>query len=94
MPTTNIIGYLWSQRQDLNIDGVPDLFELIHDLTAHGVDVVTVEDITILGSPVGTSVQLAMREPEEWAELVENAILEASVDRTIAMLHFRERDPE
>lgn len=91
MPTTNIIGYLWSKRQELDLDGLPDVLEMAADLQRNGLQCVQVEDITILGMYMEPSVHLVLRDPLDWATLVEDAIITATVERTIDMLH-EERD--
>lgn len=91
MPTSNIIGYLWSNRQDLDIDGLPDLLQVISDLQRCGLDAVRVEELKVFGAPVGTSVQLVERTAEEWSSLVEEALVQSAIEHTIDMLH-EERD--
>lgn len=90
MPTTDIIGYLWGNRQAFEFDGIPDVLQTIADLQRTGLECIRVEDVMIFGSPAGTSVQLVRREPEEWAGLIEDALIQNSIEHTIQMLH----DPE
>lgn len=94
MPTTNIIGYLWSERQQLYLYSLTDVLQLTHDLVAGGLDCIRVEDIAPFGIPTGqASVQILMKEPEEWASLIHEAILHASVEHTIHM-HHQDGDEE
>lgn len=90
MPTINIIGYLWSKRQELELDGLPDVLEMVADLQRTGLECVQVADIVILGMYVEPSVHLVLRTPEDWASLVEDAIITASAEHTIGMLHQHE----
>ena len=85
MPALDIIGYLWSKRQHLDIDGLPDILELVADLQRGGLDCIRVDDVKVLGSPVGVSVQLIRKEPEEWYSLVHEIIVDSAVARTISM---------
>lgn len=87
MPTTNIIGYLWHNRQDLNLDGLPDVLDMVADLQRLGMTCVRVETISVLGQPATASVQLVMLPDEDWAKLVENALINASIENTIHMFH-------
>jgi hypothetical protein len=88
MPTSNIIGYLWSQRQDLDIDGIPDLLQLVSDFQRLGLECVRIDEISIFGLEVEPSVTLIRRETEEWQPLVEEALVRASVEHTLHMLHW------
>lgn len=87
MPTTDIIGYLWLKRQDLELDGLPDVLNLIADFQELGLECIRVNGYSIFGVPTGAVVQLIQREHEEWDELIHNALLSAAVGNTIAMLH-------
>ena len=89
MPTMNIIGYLWSRRQHLELDGISDVLEMVADLQRLGLDCVRAHDIEILGIPRPDipAIQLVEREPHDWALLVEDAIIHSTVEDTIHMLH-------
>ena len=87
MPTTDIIGYLWYNRQALNLDGLPDVLELVADLQRSGLECIRVEDMKVLGQRTGTTVQLVRRERAEWDRLVHDTIINASVEHTTSMFH-------
>ena len=87
MPTTNIIGYLWSQRQALGIKTPADVLSFAADLQRLSTDVVRLDDIKVLGNSVGTSVQLVEHTDEEWASIVFDGIMAASVEGAALMLH-------
>ena len=88
MPTMDIIGYLWSKRQDLDLYSVPDAIQLAHDLVVAGLDCIEVQDIEVFGVSTGeVSVQWDRRTPEEWEPLVENAIAKAATEHVIHMFH-------
>ena len=87
MPTTNIIGYLWSQRQALDIKTPADVLSFAADLQRLSTDVVWLDDIKVLGNSVGTSVHLVERTDEEWAFIVFDGIMAASVENAALMLH-------
>lgn len=87
MPTTDIIGYLWSNRQDLSLSGVADVLEFAADLQRTGLRCVDLDDVKVMGTPVAVTVQWQRLEPAEWAVLVEDAIVTASASHTIEMLH-------
>lgn len=88
MPTTHIIGYLWNHRKALDIQSIPDMLQLMSDLQRNGCEVVRVEDVVVLGKPIGaTSVSWVSLTDEEWAERIEEAILKGAIEHTIHMLH-------
>lgn len=87
MPTTDIIGYLWYNRQALDLDGLPDVLELVADLQRAGLGCVRVEDRRVLGQLAGTSVQLIRKEHSKWDDVVYDAILRTSVEHTTHMIH-------
>jgi len=87
MPTTNIIGYLWSQRQALDIKTPADVLSFAADLQRLSTDVVRLDDIKVLGNTVGTSVQLVEHTDDEWASIVFDGIMAASVENAALMLH-------
>lgn len=87
MPTTDIIGYLWYNRQALDIDGLPDVLELVADLQRSGLECIRVEDMKVLGQRAGTTVQLVRKERAEWDRLVHDTILRAAVEHTADMIH-------
>lgn len=93
MPTTNIIGYLWHNRQALDIDGLPDVLQMVADLQRHGLECVQVKDIEIMGAYVTTNTWLVEREDSEWAWRVEDAIVTSAVEHALDMLH-EDGDPE
>ena len=80
MPTIDIIGYLWTNRQALGLEGLPDVLQMASDLQRTGVEVVRAEDLTVFGITSGASVVMIERTHEEWGGLVESAIIQASVD--------------
>lgn len=79
MPTSDIIGYLAENRQDLHLDTNADILRMAADLEAHGLKLVRIEPTTIFGVATGVSIQWVHLESEEWAELIHSAILDASV---------------
>ena len=87
MPTTNIIGYLWSKRQLLDLDTPADVLEMVADLQRLGVECVRLSDIKVLGVPVSASVQITEADEVTWKELVHEAVLAASVEDTVHMLN-------
>lgn len=87
MPTTDIIGYLWGNRQALDLEDLADVLAMASDLQRGGLEVVRAQDITVLGTPVGTSVQLIRNEQLDWDILVHDAVLQASVEHTAHMFH-------
>lgn len=79
MPTINIIGYLWHNRQALDLDGLPDVLEMVADLQRLGLECVRAHDVFIMGSLIDTPiVELITRTSDEWAPLVENIIVSAA----------------
>ena len=94
MPTTDIIGYLWDHRQELEISDVPDLLAFMADLQRIGLEAVRVEDRTIFGSYAGAAVTWPRLPAEEWGELVHAAILSSAVESTARMLHPEDGDEE
>lgn len=87
MPTTDIIGYLWYNRQALDLDGLPDVLDLVADLQRSGLECVRVEDLKVLGQLAGTTVQLVRKERDEWDLLVHDTIVNAAVEHTASMFH-------
>ena len=75
MPTTDIIGYLWSNRQELEIADIPDLLRVVADLQDAGLECVRVSDFLVLGVATGSTVQWVQLEDANWADLVHTAIL-------------------
>lgn len=80
MPTIDIIGYLWTNRQALGLEGLPDVLQMASDLQRAGIETVRAEDLTVFGIMSGASVVLIERPHEEWEDLVGSAIIQASVD--------------
>lgn len=88
MPTMDIIGYLWSKRQDLNLYSVPDVLQLVSDLERNGLECVEVKDVEVFGVSIGQpSVSWTRLSEEEWEWMVENAIAKAAAEHSIHMLH-------
>lgn len=87
MPTTDIIGYLWYNRQALDLDGLPDVLDLVADLQRSGLECIRVEDMKVLGKLAGTTVQLVRKERDEWDRLVHDTIINAAVEHTTNMFH-------
>lgn len=88
MPTMDIIGYLWSRRQDLDLYSVPDALQLAADLSRNGLECVEVKDIEVFGVSLGEpSVTWVRLDPEEWEWMVENAIARGATEHAIHMLH-------
>ena len=87
MPTTNIIGYLWSQRQALGIKTPADVLSFAADLQRLSINVLRLSDIKVLGAPVGVSVQLVEHTDGEWADIVFDGIMSASVENAAHMIH-------
>jgi hypothetical protein len=84
MPTVDIIGYLWSKRQALGLDGIPDALQMASDLQRAGLEAVRVEDQTVFGVPTGVAVTLVRRDPVAWDDLVSNAIVSAAAQDFMA----------
>lgn len=83
MPTTDIIGYLWSSKQALDLDGVPDCIQMAADLQRSGVECVRLMESKILGVTVSSTTHFVRRPDTEWADLVAEAIrLAAARDLT------------
>lgn len=87
MPTTDIIGYLWTERQHLDLDGLPDVLQMVHDLAEAGLPVVILDEHKVLGLVIGTTARLVRRTPAEWSNLVEKAIIDASLQGIEDMVH-------
>jgi len=92
MPTTDIIGYLWSNRQELEIADIPDLLRVVADLQDAGLECVRVSDFRVLGVATGSTVQWVQLEDANWADLVHTAILSSAVENTVNMLHSEDGD--
>lgn len=92
MPTSDIIGYLWSKRQALDIQTTSEAVSLTADLLESGVDCIQVEDIRVLGSVIGVSTSYPRKTEEEWDRLVHDAILRSAVANTVHMMIDREDD--
>lgn len=87
MPTMDIIGYLWSKKQDLDLYSVPDALQLATDLSRSGLECVEVEDIEVFGISLGApSVTWVRLSAEEWEWLVEDALARAAAEHAIHML--------
>lgn len=88
MPTMDIIGYLWSRKQDLNLYSVPDVLQLASDLSRAGLECLDVKDIEVLGVSIGQpSVAWVRLSAEEWEWMVEDAIAKAAAEHAIHMIH-------
>jgi hypothetical protein len=88
MPTTTIVGYLWRNRKDLGIESIADALQVVSDLTRQGVPTVTLEDERLLGMRTGhVYTGWIKREPEEWATIVEKAIMESAVQNALDGMH-------
>lgn len=88
MPTVDIIGYLWSRRQDLELYSLPDVIQFTSDLMRGGLECIRVRDIEIFGFSTGLpSIEYVRKEAEDWESLVHNAIIAASVEGVIHMSH-------
>lgn len=86
MPTQDIIGYLWSKRQELDLYSVSDVLQMTRDLNEVGLSAVSVSQLSVLGIQTDeVSVVWDRRTPDEWAKLVENAIAKAAVEHTSHM---------
>lgn len=85
MPTSDIIGYLWQKRQDLDLYSLPDVLDMVANLQRLGLDCVRAEDTIIFGVPAGASIQFVRLEIEEWDRLVHAALLDAAVQNAIHM---------
>lgn len=86
MPTINIIGYLWHNRQALNLDGLPDVLEMVADLQRLGLECVRVGDILVFGVPIEEpSVELMTRTSDEWSRLVEDLIVSSAAEEAAHM---------
>ena len=94
MPTTDIIGYLWSNRQELELDGLPEVLHMIADLQEVGLECVEVGEVKVFGVPLEASGRLIRRTDEEWNDLVHKAILSSAVEHTIGMIHQHEDGDE
>lgn len=94
MPTTDIIGYLWSNRQELELDGLPDVIHMAGDLQHIGLACVEISEISVFGISLETRSSLVLRTTEEWADLVHKAILSSAIEHTVDMLHVSGGDDE
>lgn len=94
MPTTDIIGYLWTQRQALDLYSVSDVLQLVADLTRQGLDAVELVELTVMGVPLDHSSVVWRRcQPEEWEALVAETISKGATEHALEMLyHPEERD--
>lgn len=88
MPTTDIIGYLWTKRQELNLYSLSDVFQLVADLSRNGLECVDVTDVAVFGVSIGQpSIAWVRLSEEEWDWMVADAIAQASVEHAVHMLH-------
>ena len=87
MPTTDILGYLWTKRQALELADIPETVELAADLQRAGLECIRIETRRVLGRTAGSSVQLVRKTPEQWAVLVEAVIVNSAVEHASSMLH-------
>ena len=95
MPTTDIIGYLWSKRQALELDGIPDVLNMVSDLQHVGLICVEVSEIKVFGAVIDTQGRLVKLDAAEWDELVHAALLSSAVEHTTNMIRrHEERDEE
>ena len=94
VPTTTIIGYLWSKREALDVQDMPELLRLLADFNELGVDFLSIHEMTILGKPAGTEVMLDRKEPSDWDDLLARAITTAAVEDTVAMTTYRMEDDD
>lgn len=94
MPTTDIIGYLWSRRQDFDIRSQAEAIIMAGDLVEIGLPCIEVEDAKILGQVVGASTKYLRHTADEWDALVHDKVVEASALHATHMLDGWESDDE
>lgn len=94
MPTTDIIGYLWGNRQELELTTLSDALHLAADLEHVGLTCVSIEEVKVFGTTLETRGEFIRRTPEEWDRLVHAAILSSAVEHTTGMLHTQDGDAE
>lgn len=88
MPTMDIIGYLWSRKQDLNLYSEADVLQLASDLARSGLECLDVTDVEVFGVSIGQpSVAWVRLSDEEWEWMVEDAIAKAAAENAIHMIH-------
>lgn len=82
MPTTDIIGYLWTQRQALGLYSLADVLQMVLDLSVAGLDCIRVDDIEVFGAPTGEArVEYVRLTSDDWAERVSRFISAAAVEQ-------------
>lgn len=87
MPTMDIIGYLWSKKQDLDLYSVPDVLQLASDLARNGLECIDITDIEVFGVSIGQpSIAWVRLDEEEWSWMVENALASAAAEHAVHML--------
>lgn len=94
MPALDIIGYLWTKREALDIESLPAAMNFAADLMTAGLDCIQVQDVKVLGQVIGVSTSYPRKTEEEWDEIVEAAIVDAAVAHTVHMMSDREDDDE
>lgn len=92
MPSTDIIGYLWSKRHAFDIQAPSEAVRLAADLLDGGLDCIHVEDQLTLGIVSGVTTEYPRKAPEEWDDLVHKTIVDAAVADTIHMMSEKEDD--
>src|SRR5690606_19495593 len=91
MPTMDIIGYLWTKRQELDLYSVADALQLVADLTRQGLDCIQLMEMSIMGVPLDhSSVVWRRLQPEEWEGLVADLIAESATEHALEMLYHPE----
>lgn len=93
MPTTDIIGYLWTKRQELDLYSLADVLQFTHDLVINGLDAIRVEDIEVFGIPTGEArVEYVRLTHEEWEPLITDLIVSAAAADAVHMIHEESDD--